>query len=49
MPSLAQRLFTEASNAARGLFLRHGFLMITRHELVVAGVTLHNFAMETLL
>jgi putative acetyltransferase len=43
------RLFTEASEAARGLFLRHGFLTITRRELVVAGVPLHNFAMEKLL
>ena len=43
------RLFTEASEAARGLFLRHGFLTITRRELVVAGVPIHNFAMEKLL
>jgi putative acetyltransferase len=45
----ATRLFTEASDAARGLFLRHGFLTITRREIVVAGVSIHNFAMEKLL
>lgn len=43
------RLFTEASAAARGLFLRHGFRVIMRRELVVAGVPIHNFAMEKLL
>ena len=43
------RLFTEASAAARGLFLRHGFLTITRRDFVVGGVPIHNFAMEKLL
>lgn len=43
------RLFTEASEGARGLFLRHGFVVIRRRELVVSGVPIHNFAMEKLL
>jgi len=43
------RVFTEASAGAQGLFVRSGFRTIVRRELSIAGVSIHNFAMEKLL
>lgn len=41
-----QRLTTEASELARAFFLRHGWQVIARQDLVRDGVTLHNYQME---
>jgi putative acetyltransferase len=43
------RLFVEASEAARRLFLRKGFVEIKRREFILRGVPGHNYAMEKLL
>ncbi len=43
------RLFVEASEAARRLFERHGFVVEHRNDLERAGVALHNFSMHKLL
>jgi putative acetyltransferase len=40
------RLFVEASEAARRLFLRKGFTELKRHEFLRQGVTMHNYLME---
>ena len=40
------RLYTEASELARRLFERKGFVVIARRDLIVNGVALHNYAME---
>jgi putative acetyltransferase len=40
------RLFVEASEAARRLFLRKGFIEIERREFPVSGVMIHNYLME---
>jgi putative acetyltransferase len=40
------RLFVEASEAAKGLFLRHGFVLIERNEFSQSGVATHNYRME---
>lgn len=40
------RLYVEASEAARGAFLRHGFRVVRRRENVVAGVLIHNYEMQ---
>ena len=40
------RLYTEASEAARRLFLKKGFTAMQRRDFEVAGVAIHNYAME---
>jgi putative acetyltransferase len=40
------RLYTEASEAARPLFLRKGFMVTSKRELEISGVPIHNYAME---
>lgn len=44
-----KRLYTEASEAARRFFLKKGFTVISRRELEIAGVQIHNYAVEKLL
>lgn len=39
------RLYVEASEAARRLFLRKGFSVIERREFELRGVAIHNYAM----
>jgi putative acetyltransferase len=41
-----QRLHTEASETARPVFERAGFVAVLRRELDVGGVALHNWKME---
>jgi putative acetyltransferase len=43
------KLFVEASEAARRLFLRKGFSEIERREFPVRGVMIHNYLMAKLL
>jgi putative acetyltransferase len=38
-------LFVEASDAARPMFERHGFVVTARNELERHGVVLHNWSM----
>ncbi|MDP3658885.1 GNAT family N-acetyltransferase [Phenylobacterium sp.] len=40
------RLYMEASEAARRMFLRKGFRIVARRDLTVRGVAIHNYAME---
>ncbi|WP_035725902.1 GNAT family N-acetyltransferase [Fodinicurvata fenggangensis] len=40
------RLYMEASEGARGFFLRRGFRLLCRRDFQVAGVWIHNYAME---
>ncbi|WP_042444308.1 GNAT family N-acetyltransferase [Azospirillum sp. B510] len=40
------RLHVEASEAARPFLLRHGFTLLTRRELRIGDVQIHNYAME---
>ena len=40
------RVFVEASELARPLFERHGFTLLGRNDLVLAGVDIHNYRME---
>jgi putative acetyltransferase len=40
------RLYTEASETARGFFTRQGFTMVRRRDFELAGVAIHNYAME---
>jgi len=40
------RLSSEASEAARRFFLRHGFEIIARRNFEINGVTIHNYAVE---
>jgi putative acetyltransferase len=40
------RLYVEASVAARRLFARKGFVVLHRQDLVVRGVEMHNYVME---
>jgi putative acetyltransferase len=40
------RLFVEASESARRLFARKGFVVRHRQDLVVRGVEIHNYVME---
>ena len=40
------RLFVEASEAARRLFLRKGFAVTARRDFDRNGIALHNYAME---
>jgi putative acetyltransferase len=43
------KLFVEASEAARRLFLRNGFAEVKRREFILRGTTIHNYLMEKLL
>ncbi|MBD9478803.1 GNAT family N-acetyltransferase [Pseudoxanthomonas sp. PXM02] len=40
------RIFVEASELARPLFERRGFLILGRNDLDLAGVAIHNYRME---
>jgi putative acetyltransferase len=40
-----RRLFTEASELARRLFERKGFVVLELQDLVVRGVDIHNYRM----
>ncbi len=40
------RLYVEASEPARRFFLKHGFALVGRRDFELAGVAIHNFAME---
>jgi 8-oxo-dGTP pyrophosphatase MutT (NUDIX family)/ribosomal protein S18 acetylase RimI-like enzyme len=40
------RLYTEASEPARRFFERHGFTLLHRRDFALAGVPIHNYAME---
>lgn len=40
------RLFTEASEVARPVFERAGYMVTHRRDFEVAGVPIHNYAME---
>lgn len=40
------RLYVEASEAAKGLFARHGFALLGRRDFAEGGVMVHNYAME---
>ncbi len=42
-------LFTEASEAARRLFLRKGFVVANRRDFELQGVAIHNYRMEKIL
>ncbi|HXC57234.1 MAG TPA: GNAT family N-acetyltransferase [Rhizomicrobium sp.] len=41
----APRLYTEASELARPLFARKGFIVSARRDFVLNGVAIHNYAM----
>jgi putative acetyltransferase len=43
------RLFTEASELARRLFERKGFVVLERQDLVIHGVPIHNYRMTKIL
>ncbi len=43
------RLFTEASEVARGFFHRRGFVILHRREIRIDEVVIHNWAMEKML
>jgi putative acetyltransferase len=40
------RLYVEASEGARGLFIRKGFSVVERREIYVRGVAIHHYRME---
>ena len=40
------QLYSEASEAARRLFLQKGFTVIARRQFEISGVEIHNYAME---
>jgi len=40
------RLHAEASEAARRFFLKQGFAVIRRRDFAIAGVPIHNYAVE---
>ncbi|MEZ5924810.1 MAG: GNAT family N-acetyltransferase [Hyphomicrobiaceae bacterium] len=40
------RLFVEASEGAKGLFARQGFLMLGRNDFTLGGTAIHNYRME---
>ena len=42
-------LFTEASELARRLFARKGFVIAERQDLVIRGVPIHNYRMAKVL
>jgi putative acetyltransferase len=41
-----QRLYSEASEAARRFFVRRGFVVLRRRDFEVGGVPIHNYAVE---
>jgi putative acetyltransferase len=43
------RLYSEASETARGLFLHKGFTVMVRRELEIDGIQIHNYAVEKFL
>lgn len=43
------RLYAEASELARPMFLRKGFVLIRRRDFEVRGVLIHNYAMQKIL
>jgi putative acetyltransferase len=43
------RLTVEASEAAKGLFLRQGYTLLERNDFTKGGVAMHNYRMEKLL
>lgn len=43
------RLFVEASEGARPVFIRHGFVDLGRRDFEISGVKIHNYAMEKML
>jgi putative acetyltransferase len=43
------RLHSEASEAARRLFLKKGFVVTARRQFDIPGVSVHNYAMEKVL
>jgi putative acetyltransferase len=43
------RLHSEASEAARRLFLKKGFVVTARRQFDISGVPIHNYAMEKVL
>ena len=43
------RIFVEASEAAKRFFSRNGFSVVKRRDFDVAGVPMHNYAMEKML
>ena len=40
------RLYAEASEAARRFFLKQGFTVVARREFEVAGIAIHNYAVD---
>ncbi len=40
------RLYAEASEAARGFFVRKGFVVLARRDFDFNGVAMHNYAVE---
>jgi len=46
--SATKRLFVEASEAARRLFLKKGFIELERRDFLLRGVMIHNYLMEKL-
>lgn len=40
------RLYVEASEAARRVFLKRGYTVTERRDFEIAGVAIHNYAME---
>ena len=43
------RLYAEASEAARRFFLKQGFAIIARRDFDIAGIAIHNYAVEKFL
>ena len=43
------RLYSEASEAARRFFLKRGFVELSRRQMEIGGVAIHNFAVEKVL
>jgi putative acetyltransferase len=43
------RLYSEASEAALRFFLRRGFTLLHRRDLMIGSVAIHNFAVEKVL
>ena len=41
-----ERLYSEASEAARRFFVRRGFIVLHRRDFEVGGVPIHNYAVE---
>jgi putative acetyltransferase len=44
-----ERLYSEASEAALRFFLRRGFVLLHRRDLMIGDVAIHNFAVEKVL